>query len=296
MKVISDPHEFNVSRSVVSIGMFDGVHRGHRFVLRKLRERALSLRAPAIVITFDPHPLATLHPASCPAFITTLEDRIALLASTRHVDYCLVLRFDRERSNEMANNFVRRTLVNMLGMRSLIVGENFACGSGRQGNITYLGNLGAGLGFDVDPLPLMCDESIANGVHCSSTETRRLIQRGDIASANAMLDRPHELSGTAFTLSVGTCRVTDIVVPGAMCSPPAGDNAGTVKKQDVEGPWTAAILQVQEQHPQIGAHRVRLLVGNDIDIAPGDAVSVRFLDSVKPVANRVASAAMASAE
>lgn len=296
MIVISDPHEFNVSRSVVSIGMFDGVHRGHRFVLRKLRERGLSLQAPAIVVTFDPHPLATLRPASCPAFISTLEDRISLLASTRHVDYCLVLRFDRERSNETADDFARRTLVNMLGMRSLIVGENFACGSGRQGNIAYLGDLGTGLGFDVHPLPLLRDEYIANGVHCSSTETRRLIQRGDIASANAMLDRPHELSGTAFGSSVAACRVTDIVVPGAMCSPPAGDYAGTVKKQDVEGPWTAAILQVQEQHPQVGARRVRLLVENDIDIAPGDAVSVRFLDSVKPVANRGARAAMADAK
>jgi riboflavin kinase/FMN adenylyltransferase len=293
MRVISDPGEFNVSRSVVSIGMFDGVHRGHRSVLRKLRDRGQSLQLPTVVVTFDPHPLATLRPASCPAFLSTLEDRIELLASTRHVDYCLVLRFDRERSTESADDFVRQTLVSMLGMRSLVVGENFACGSGRRGDIEYLGNLGVRLGFDVRPVPLLRDARIANGVHCSSSETRRLIQKGEIASANAMLDRPHELSGTVFAATVPARRVMDVVVPGAMCSPPAGDYAGTVKKQDVEAPWTGAILQVREHHPQIGARRVRLLVEKDIDIAPGDAVTVRFLDRARPVASRIASAAMA---
>ncbi|MEM5372398.1 FAD synthetase family protein [Paraburkholderia azotifigens] len=292
MIVISDLREFKLSGSAVSIGMFDGVHRGHRFVLRQLRERASSVQTPAVVVTFDPHPLATLRPGSCPALLSTLQNRIELLASTRQVDYCLVLRFDRERSTESADDFVRKTLVDMLGMRSLIVGENFACGSGRRGNIEYLRDLGACLGFDVCPVPLLRDEYIGNGVHCSSTETRRLIQQGDIASANAMLDRPHELSGTAAGSNVAACRVADIVLPGVMCSPPAGDYAGAVKKQNVGGPWTAAILQVQERKPQVDVRNVRLLVEKDIDIAPGDAVSVRFLDSARPGVNRAGRAAM----
>ena len=292
MIVISDLREFNLSGSTVSIGMFDGVHRGHRFVLQKLRERGSSLKTPTVVVTFDPHPLATLRPASCPALLSTRQDRIELLASTRHVDYCLVLSFDGERSAESADDFVQKTLVDRLGMRSLIVGENFACGNGRRGNIEYLRDLGACLGFDVCPVPLLRDEYIGNGVNCSSTETRRFIQQGDIASANALLDRPHELSGTAARSNVVAGRVADIMLPGVMCSPPAGDYAGAVKKQNVGGPWTAAILQVQEQKAQVNVRNVRLLVEKDIDIAPGDAVSVRFLDSARPGVKRVGSATM----
>jgi riboflavin kinase/FMN adenylyltransferase len=216
-----------------------------------------------------------------------------LLASTGHVDYCLVLRFDGERRGESADDFVRRTLVDMLGMRSLIVGENFACGSGRQGNIEYLGELGDRLGFDVRPVPLRPNARIENGAHCSSSETRRLIQQGDIASANAMLDRPHELSGTVFGPNESACRVIDVVVPRDMCSPPAGDYAGTVKKQDVAAPWIGAILQVREHHAQIGARTVRLLVEKDTEIAAGDAMTVRFLDRARAATSRVASATMA---
>ena len=293
MIVISDPSEFNLSGSAVSIGMFDGVHRGHRRVLRKLRDQGSALQLPTVLVTFDPHPLAILRPASCPTLLSTLEGRMNLLASTGHVDYCLVLKFDRERSAESADNFVRRTLVGMLGMRSLVVGENFACGSGRQGTIGYLGNLGDCLGFDVRPVPLRPDPYIENGPHCSSSETRRLIQQGDIAGANAMLDRPHELSGTVLGRSESACRVIDVVVPRDMCSPPAGDYAGTVKKQDVAAPWIGAILQVREQHAQIGARTVRLLVEKDTEIAAGDGMTVRFLDRAKSAKSRIAFATTA---
>ncbi|TDN61915.1 FAD synthetase family protein [Paraburkholderia sp. BL10I2N1] len=293
MIVISDPREFNLSGSAVSIGMFDGVHRGHRRVLRKLRERGLALQLPTVLVTFDHHPLATLRPASCPALLSTLEGRADLLASTGHVDYCLVLKFDQERSTESADDFVRRTLVSMLGMRSLIVGENFACGSGRQGNIEYLDNLGGYLGFDVRPVPLRPPNAcIENGAHCSSSETRRLIQLGDITSANAMLNRPHELPGTVFGPSDSACRVIDVAVPRDMCSPPVGDYAGTVKRQDVAAPWIGAILQVREQHSRIGARTVRLLVERDTEIALGEAMTVRFLDRARSAASRVAFGAM----
>jgi riboflavin kinase/FMN adenylyltransferase len=293
MKVISDPIEFNLSGSAVSIGMFDGVHRGHRRVLRTLRDQGLALQLPTVLVTFDPHPLATLRPASCPARLSTLDGRMDLLASTGHVDYCLALKFDQERSTESADDFVRRTLVGMLAMRSLVVGENFACGSGRRGDIEYLSNLGERLGFDVRPVPLRPYACIENGAHCSSSEARRLIQLGDIAGANAMLDRPHELSGTVFGPSESSCRVIDVAVPGDMCSPPVGDYAGTVKRQDVAAPWIGAILQVREQHPQIGAHTVRLLVERDAEIAVGDAMTVRFLDRARSGTSRVAFGAMA---
>jgi riboflavin kinase/FMN adenylyltransferase len=216
-----------------------------------------------------------------------------LLASTGHVDYCLVLKFDRQRSVESADDFVRGTLVDKLGMRSLIVGENFVCGSGRQGNTTYLGNLGGCLGFDVCPVPLRPNTYIENGAQCSSSETRRLIQQGNIADANAMLDRPHELSGTVFGPSDSTCRVIDLLVPGDLCSPPIGDYAGTVKKQHVAAPWIDAILQVREEHSQIGARTVRLLVEKQTRVALGDAMTVRFHDRARSAPSRFAFNTMA---
>ncbi|OAJ56020.1 FMN adenylyltransferase [Paraburkholderia ginsengiterrae] len=293
MIVIHNPSEFHLSGSAVSIGMFDGVHRGHRRVLRTLRDQGRVLQLPTVLVTFDPHPLATLRPESCPPLLSTLEGRMDLLASTGHVDYCLVLKFDRQRSGESTDDFVRGTLVDKLGMRSLIVGENFACGSGRQGNITYLGNLGGCLGFDVRPVPLRLNTYIENGAYCSSSETRRLVQQGDIGGANAMLDRPHELSGTVFGPSDSACRVIDLLVPGDLCSPPMGDYAGTVKKQHVAAPWIDAILQVREQHSQIGARTVRLLVEKDTQIALGDAMTVRFHDRARSATSRFAFSTMA---
>lgn len=288
MIVISDPSDFKLSRSAVSVGVFDGVHRGHRRVLRKLRKRGLASQLPTVLVTFDPHPLVTLRPESCPALLSTLDGRMKLLASTGHVDYCLVLKFDQERSAESANDFVRRTLVYTLGMRSLIVGENFSCGSGRRGNIEHLSNLGDWLGFDVNAVPLRPNGPVENGAHCSSSETRRLIQRGDIVSANAMLDRPHELPGVVFAPGEPAGRVIEVVVPRNMCAPPVGDYAGTVKKRDVAAPWIDAVLQVREPHPEIGARVVRLLVEKDTETALGDAMSVRFLDRARPAAGRAA--------
>ncbi|RZF30395.1 FAD synthetase family protein [Paraburkholderia sp. UYCP14C] len=285
MIVISDPGAFRLSTSVVSVGMFDGVHHGHRHVLGKLRERGLASQLPTVVVTFDPHPLATLRPASCPAFLSTLEGRMSLLASTGRVDYCVVLRFDRTRSEESADEFVEQTLVRMLGMRSLVVGENFTCGRGRQGDTDYLGKLGARLGFDVFPVPLQRNASIASGAHCSSSETRRLIQRGDIVAANAMLSRPHELSGTVYGLMKTPWRAIDVTVPADMCLPPAGDYAGTVKKRDVVTPSIGAILQVREQQPERDGHAVRVLVDGTTEIAVGDAMTVQFLDRAKVFAN-----------
>ncbi|MEX3859513.1 FMN adenylyltransferase [Paraburkholderia sp. BR10923] len=287
MLVISDPREFRLSGSVVSIGMFDGVHHGHRHVLQKLRERGAVSSLPTVVVTFDPHPLATLRPAACPAFLSTLEGRMSLLASTGRVDYCMVLRFDRARSEESADDFVEQTLGGRLGMRSLVVGENFACGSGRRGDIEYLSALGGRLGFEVVPVPLQLDSRIAGGAHCSSSETRRLIQRGDIVAANAMLARPHELPGTVHGLLAAPCHAIDLTVPGDMCSPPAGNYAGTVKKQGAS-PWTSAVLQVREQQPGRGGRTVRVLAARTTKIVIGDAMTVRFLDRTNVTASRVA--------
>lgn len=280
MKIIINPSALNLSGSVVSIGMFDGVHRGHRRVLRQLQDQGLSLGLPTVLVTFDPHPRAVLHPESSPALLSTLEDRMRLLALTGCVDYCLVLPFDRQRSGESADDFVEQMLVGGLGMRALVVGENFACGRGRKGTVDYLKALGAPLGFGVLPVPLRSDAYVESGAHCSSSETRRLIQMGDITSATAMLDRPHEMTGTVVMPGDSSCRVIDVAVPCDLCAPPVGDYAGAARKKGGSAPWIGATLQVREERLP-SARTVRLFIDKDAGVACGDAMTVRFLDNVR---------------
>jgi riboflavin kinase/FMN adenylyltransferase len=201
------------------------------------------------------------------------------------------LKFDRERSAVTAGDFVQETLVSKLGMRTLVVGENFACGRGRQGNVGYLVDLGVRLGFEVHPVPLRPQTCVERGTHCSSTEVRRLLRQGDIASANAMLDRAHELSTTVFGSRQSAARVIDVVVPSGMCLPPAGDYAGSVKKRGKTAPWIDAMLQIREDHPQFAERAVRLHLDRDMDAARGDAMVVRFLGKVNASIGDVAFAA-----
>ncbi len=141
MQVTRQADRLRLAASVVSIGTFDGVHRGHRDVLAALRNAGRTLGLPTVLLTFDPHPRAFLQPLSAPRMISTVDDRIALLAQSGAVDHCLVLPFDRALSEASADDFVRGLLLSRLGMRRLVVGANFRCGRGRQGDVDYLASL-----------------------------------------------------------------------------------------------------------------------------------------------------------
>src|SRR5258705_201002 len=175
MKIIGDATRLEASGSVVAIGTFDGVHRGHRRLLQTLRETGAALRLPTIVVTFDPHPRAVLRPDQAPALLVSVEQRLELLALTGAADHCLVLPFDRRISEATAREFVARTLVRRLRMSALVVGENFRCGRGRSGDIALLRALGTEFGFTVHALALRSDAESTLQPPCSSTEMRRLI-------------------------------------------------------------------------------------------------------------------------
>jgi riboflavin kinase / FMN adenylyltransferase len=288
MEIITDLSALNLFDSVVSIGMFDGVHRGHRRVLKQLRDHGTVLKLPTVLVTFDPHPRAVLRPESSPALLSTLEDRMGLLALTGCIDYCLVLPFNRKRSSESADDFVAQTLCGGLGMRALVVGENFACGSGRKGNVQYLKALGSKRGFEVLPMSLRSDVHVEDGVHCSSSETRRLIQIGDFTSATAMLDRPYELTGTVVMPGGTGHRVIDVDLPGELCAPPTGNYAGAARKKDGNASWISAILQVRDERTP-RARTVRLFADGDTGVTSGDAMTVRFLDSMRHFGRNCAS-------
>lgn len=269
--------------AVVSIGMFDGVHRGHAKVLRHLRDRGSYLGVPTTVVTFDPHPLAVLRPDACPRLLSTLSDRIALLAATGAVDHCVVLRFDHKRSQHSAVDFVQQTLLARLGMRELIVGQNFACGRDRVGTVPYLSALGRSLGFSVAPVPLDAVPGTLQPVRSSSTEVRRLIQLGDLAGASSVLQRPHEMTGTIMHASVSARRV-EASLASAMCAPAEADYVGAVRRNRSGEKWIPALLQVRDECSS-GRRIVRLLAEDKVDASLGDELRIRFLDRVRPGAS-----------
>jgi riboflavin kinase / FMN adenylyltransferase len=277
LKIIGDVQEFEATGAVVSIGMFDGVHRGHRRVLQALRTTGRCLGLPTVVITFDPHPRAVLRPESAPAMLVSLEDRIELLTLTEAADHCLVLPFDRRASEEPAHDFVKHMLVGRLRMRALVVGDNFCCGRGRTGDIALLHTLGAELGFTVYPVALRSRSDSMAHPPCSSSEMRRLIQSGEIARASAGLARPHEMTGTVSRLAEQAGRVIEVTLPDGMCTPAADHYTGAVRNKHIASPWIPALLQVRHESGR-RPKTVRLVASDDVPVVHGDVLALRFLE------------------
>jgi riboflavin kinase/FMN adenylyltransferase len=279
MQTLYSAEEIKLTASVVTIGMFDGVHRGHRRVLRQLGEAATQLELPRVLITFDPHPRAVLRPDNLPALLQSLPDKVELLASTRDVDHCLVLPFSRQRSEETVEDFVQSVLVGQLGVRKLVVGANFACGKGRAGTIARLTELGAKHGFEVEPVALYGAADTCGLPPCSSTETRRLIQAGNLAQAAAMLERPHELTAPVAP-KFGQRGLLRLLPRQDMCIPPDGEYMAVVRRKDRPADWCPATLRVLTEDQE---HRRTLLlpVEQSPSTTPGAPVTVRFLDRAR---------------
>lgn len=178
------------SGAVVTLGVFDGVHLGHQALLRRASEIATVSRLPALVLTFDPHPALVLHPASAPALLCDLEQRLELLAQPE-IDRVVVLRFDKLRSEESPESFVENVLLDRLGARVIVVGQDFHFGHFRKGDLGLLKKMGTELGFDVEGVGPISDESGP----ISSTRIRGLLASGEVGEAAALLGRDYEIRG-----------------------------------------------------------------------------------------------------
>ena len=141
--------------SVVTIGAYDGVHRGHRKVLQLVRELADARGLDAACVTFDRHPAQVVRPETAPAVLTGLDHKLELLADTDLLDVVCVLEFDEGRSKESAEDFVHEVLVGLLGAQLVVVGADFHFGHRRGGNVALLERMGADLGFEVIGLGLV---------------------------------------------------------------------------------------------------------------------------------------------
>lgn len=177
--------------TVVTVGTFDGVHRGHRAVLTEIVRRAGERDRGSVLVTFEPHPLAVVNPMAAPLRLTTAIERLEVLAASG-IDRVMVLSFDRAMAAMSPEAFVREMLVRNCGMRELVIGHDHGFGHGRQGDADTLRTLGAELGFDVD---VVGPVSAGGGQAVSSTSIRRAIAGGDLDTAARQLGRRYSVTG-----------------------------------------------------------------------------------------------------
>jgi riboflavin kinase/FMN adenylyltransferase len=177
-------------RCVMSIGVFDGVHRGHQALIRRAVRQGGELGLPVMVMTFDPHPAEVVRPGSHPGMLSSLRRRAELVESLG-VDVFLVLPFTPSVAAIPAEEFVHDILVDRLHVASIVVGENFRFGHGATGSVEVLRDLGRRFGFAAVGEPLVADD----GFTVSSTYVRACIDAGDVAAAAEALGRPHRIEG-----------------------------------------------------------------------------------------------------
>jgi riboflavin kinase/FMN adenylyltransferase len=201
--------------AVVTVGTFDGVHRGHRAVVDEVVRRARASGRASVVVTFEPHPLAVLRPDLAPGRLTTASERKAALAETE-LDYLLVLRFDRALAALEPEAFVRSVLLDRCRMAELVVGHDHGFGRGRQGDLATLRELGRRFGFGVDVVGPVAGQA---GRPISSSAIRSAVASGDLGAAARELGRPYRVSGV---VERGARRGTTIGVPTANLAPPEG--------------------------------------------------------------------------
>ncbi|MGA5823399.1 bifunctional riboflavin kinase/FAD synthetase [Kitasatospora sp. NPDC094028] len=181
-------------RSVVTIGSFDGVHRGHQLIIGRAVERARELGVPSVVVTFDPHPREVIRPGSHPPLLAPHPRRAELIAELG-VDAVLVLPFTQEFSKESPEAFVQQVLVDALHARVVIEGPNFRFGHKAAGDVALLTELGRADDFEVEVVDLQVCGAAGDGEPFSSSLTRRLVETGDMAGAGEVLGRPHRVEG-----------------------------------------------------------------------------------------------------
>jgi len=191
--------------AAVTIGNFDGVHRGHQKILQGVVDRAKRDDLLATVLTFYPHPARVLRPDAAPGLLATLQQRLSAF-NRSGIDAALVMRFDAELAKVSAEDFVQRFLVDAMRARAVLVGANFRFGHRQMGNVSLLTELGAQFGFEVEVVPPL----VEGGIVVSSTAIRQAVREGRMEDAQKLLGRSFALEGEIRT---GTGQGRELVVP-----------------------------------------------------------------------------------
>jgi riboflavin kinase/FMN adenylyltransferase len=236
--------------AVLTIGNFDGVHRGHRALIDTLVADARGRNGEAVVITFDPHPRCVLDPDNCPQQITTLDEKRDLIAAAG-VDRMVVLEFTPELSRWSAEHFCEQLLASF-PLARLVVGGDFALGHNRRGDIPFLRDFGAAHGFDVETVEALEE----GGEVISSSRVRAALVAGDLERANRLLSYPYFIDGWVehgekVGHRIGYPTANLAVTPGK-CLPARGVYAMWVKAR---GEWHMAATNVGYR-PTFGGDRL----------------------------------------
>ncbi len=192
MKIIRSLEDLHPDsrRASVAIGVFDGVHIGHREILRRLASHAARTEAETVLFTFDPHPRTVLHPDHPPRILTTLPERCAIFERLG-VEKVVILPFNRQLAATGAEEFVRETLIGRVRMSTLVVGYDFRLGREREGNGGLLQQMAQATPFRLDLVPPF----LVDGRPVKSTWIRDEVEKGDVSAAARLLERYHSLAG-----------------------------------------------------------------------------------------------------
>jgi riboflavin kinase/FMN adenylyltransferase len=195
MKIIHDINEINqpIKNPVLTIGNFDGVHKGHMSLFDKVKEQAKKIDGTSVVMTFDPHPLKVMNSRSSPPIITPTGQKLELIARTG-IDLIICIKFTLEFASITARDFIKDLLVERLGIKEIVVGYDYSFGYKREGNIELLRELGKQYKYKVHVVsPVMVDNILV-----SSTTIRKLIKEGKLSEAKLLLGRDYQISGTVI--------------------------------------------------------------------------------------------------
>ena len=191
MRLFHGTDNANIQRpTVLTLGVFDGLHLGHQLIMRTVVERARAIGAVPTVITFDPHPRAVLHPASSPPLLQTLDQKVEGFG-VLGIEQTIVVRFTKEFSLVRAEDFLKDVVNERLHAKEVYLGKGFAFGHGREGNIDLLRQVSSNLGFFADEVP----EVRLRGRRVSSSRIRELLLQGRVNLARRMLGRPYGVEG-----------------------------------------------------------------------------------------------------
>jgi riboflavin kinase/FMN adenylyltransferase len=279
MKIFHGTENANILRpTVLTLGVFDGLHLGHQKIMQTVVERAKIVDAVATAITFDPHPRAVLHRESAPPLLQTLDQRLANF-EVLGIEQAIVVPFDKEFAAQPAENFLRDIVHERLQAKEVYLGKGFAFGKGRGGNIDLLRTMSAELGFVADEVP----EVVLRGQRISSSAIRKLLAEGRVNLARRMLGRPYGIEGVIIR---GNRRGHTIGFPTANLHPhnrviPKFGVYATATL--VDGQWRRSITNVgvrptfgQDLEPSIESY----IFDFDGELY-GDVLRVRFLHRIR---------------
>ena len=279
MKIFHGTENANILKpTVLTLGVFDGLHLGHQRIMQTVVERARDVRAVATAITFDPHPRAVLHPESAPPLLQTLDQRLANF-EILGIQQAIVVPFDHEFADTPAEEFLSDIVRDRLHAREVYLGRGFAFGRGRTGNIDLLRKMSAQLGFFADEV----DEVQLRGQRISSSAIRKHLAAGRVNLVRRMLGRPYGVEGVIIR---GNRRGHTIGFPTANLKP----HNRVVPKYGVyatatliDGTWRRSITNIgvrptfeTEAEPSIESY----IFDFEGDLY-GDVLRVRFLHRIR---------------